>query len=96
MTNYQLICELLGNYDGLGEQRKTEVLNSCAMLGISSDHCVVLDHPELQDNPKKMWDKKLIEVAVAPYLKKWKTDLVSISIIRPSDTAGLVFLNMNK
>jgi hypothetical protein len=38
---------------------------------------VVLDHPGLQDNPKKWWDEKLIEETIAPYVEKWKADLVS-------------------
>jgi hypothetical protein len=48
-------------------------------LGISLDHCVVLDHPELQDNPKKWWDERLVEEIVASYIKKWEADLVSAS-----------------
>lgn len=46
-------------------------------MGISPDHCVVLDHPELQDNPKKWWDEKLVEEIIAPYIKRWEADLVS-------------------
>ncbi|KAF3392861.1 N-acetylglucosaminyl-phosphatidylinositol de-N-acetylase [Penicillium rolfsii] len=65
-----------GNYNGLGEQRQTEIHNSCAALGISPDHCIVLDHPELQDNPKKWWDEKLVEEIIAPYIERWEADLI--------------------
>jgi hypothetical protein len=37
---------------------------------------VVLDHADLQDNPKKWWDEKRIQEIVAPYIKKWDADLV--------------------
>ncbi|OOQ88771.1 putative GlcNAc-PI de-N-acetylase [Penicillium brasilianum] len=65
-----------GNYNGIGEKRQTEIHKSCDALGISADHCVVLDHPGLQDNPKKWWDEKLIEEIIAPYVQKWKADLI--------------------
>ncbi|KAF7719508.1 Uncharacterized protein PECH_000866 [Penicillium ucsense] len=65
-----------GNFNGIGEKRQTEIHNSCAALGIAQDHCVVLDNPELQDNPKKWWDEKLIENIISPYLEKWNVDLI--------------------
>ncbi|OQD64448.1 hypothetical protein PENPOL_c007G04378 [Penicillium polonicum] len=65
-----------GNYNGIGEQRQTEIHKSCAALGISQDHCVVLDHLALQDNPKKWWDEKLVQDIIAPYIEKWKADLI--------------------
>ena len=37
---------------------------------------MVLDHADLQDNPKKWWDEKRIQEIVAPYIKKWDADLV--------------------
>ncbi|KAJ5188652.1 N-acetylglucosaminyl phosphatidylinositol deacetylase [Penicillium cf. griseofulvum] len=65
-----------GNYNGIGEQRQTEIHKSCAALGISQDHCVVLDLPDLQDNPKKWWDENLIQDIIAPYIEKWQADLI--------------------
>jgi hypothetical protein len=49
-------------------------------LGISQDHCVVLDNPELQDNPKKWWDEKSVQDIIAPYIEKWNADLASVTL----------------
>ncbi|CAI7637637.1 unnamed protein product [Penicillium crustosum] len=65
-----------GNHNGIGEQRQTEIHKSCAALGISQDHCVVLNHPDLQDNPKKWWDENLVQDIIAPYIETWKADLI--------------------
>lgn len=66
----------LGNYEGIGERRQQEIHDSCSVLGIVSDRCVVLDNAELQDNPKKWWNEDLIKDLVAAHVQKWSVDLV--------------------
>ncbi|KOS38485.1 hypothetical protein ACN38_g10695 [Penicillium nordicum] len=75
VTRFLLVISS-GNYNDIGEQRQKEIHKSCAALGISQDHCVVLNHPDLQDNPEKWWDENLVQDIIAPYIKKWKADLI--------------------
>ncbi|KAF7588578.1 hypothetical protein BBP40_005497 [Aspergillus hancockii] len=65
-----------GNYAGLGETRQKELHNSCEQLDISQDRCVVLDHADLQDNPRKWWDEDLVKELVSSYVQKWNVDLI--------------------
>ncbi|KAF4163714.1 hypothetical protein CNMCM6936_000426 [Aspergillus lentulus] len=59
-----------------GERRRQEIHDSCSVLGIAPDRCVVLDNVELQDNPKKWWDDDLIKELVASHVQKWNVDLI--------------------
>ena len=39
-----VVCEcFLGDFDGLGDVRKIEIMKSCQCLGISRDHVTVMD-----------------------------------------------------
>ena len=66
-----------GNYDGLGEVRRNEVKKSCSTLGIPEERCVVLNQPDLQDNPKKWWNETVVGEIVSQFVQSWNTDLVS-------------------
>ena len=72
--------ELLGNYEGIGDQRQNEVKQSCATLGIAEERCVALNNPDLQDNPKKWWNEDIVEDVLKTHLKKWNIDLVSTEL----------------
>ncbi|KAG2007669.1 hypothetical protein GB937_008319 [Aspergillus fischeri] len=72
----RLMLTRLGDYDGIGERRRQEIHDSCSVLGIVPDRCVVLDNAELQDNPKKWWDGDLIKGLVASHVQKWNVDLI--------------------
>jgi len=65
-----------GDYDGLGEVRRKEVKGSCDTLGVSTDRCVVMEHRDLQDNPKKWWDEAIVESMVKRYVDSWHIDLI--------------------
>ncbi|KAK3302666.1 putative deacetylase LmbE-like domain-containing protein [Chaetomium strumarium] len=71
-----LLVMSTGNNYGLGETRKQELQGSCQALGIHSQRCIALDHPELQDNPRVWWNTDLIEGIVRDYVKKWKIDAI--------------------
>ncbi|KEY79032.1 glycan biosynthesis protein PigL [Aspergillus fumigatus] len=64
-----------GNYEGIGERRQQEIHDSCSVLGIVPDRCVVLDDAALQDNPRKWWNEELIKDLVASHVQKWNADL---------------------
>lgn len=57
-----------------------ELKGSCASLGIDPKRCIALDRPDIQDNPKVWWDKKVIEGIVKEYVGKWQADAVSFPI----------------
>jgi len=65
-----------GDYDGLGEVRRKEVKESCDTLGVSTDRCVVLEHRDLQDNPKKWWSEAVVEGMLKRYVDSWHIDLI--------------------
>ncbi|KAK9549368.1 hypothetical protein V6Z88_008464 [Aspergillus fumigatus] len=65
-----------GNYEGIGERRQQEIHDSCSVLGIVPDRCVVLDDAALQDNPRKWWNEELIKDLVASHVQKWNADLI--------------------
>ncbi|GFF34159.1 N-acetylglucosaminyl-phosphatidylinositol de-N-acetylase [Aspergillus udagawae] len=65
-----------GNYEGIGDRRRQEIHDSCSVLGIVPDRCIVLDNAELQDNPKKWWNEDLIKDLVASHVQKWNVDLI--------------------
>jgi N-acetylglucosaminylphosphatidylinositol deacetylase len=67
-----------GDYDGLGEVRRKEVKGSCDTLGVSTDRCVVMEHRDLQDNPKKWWDEAIVESMLKRYVDSWHIDLVRL------------------
>jgi N-acetylglucosaminylphosphatidylinositol deacetylase len=52
-----LLCLTTGNYDGLGEARKQEVIQAAKLLGICN--VIVRDDDEtgLKDHPRERWDK---------------------------------------
>lgn len=74
--SYRLMLTCLGNYEGIGERRQQEIHDSCSVLGIVPDRCVVLDDAALQDNPRKWWNEELIKDLVASHVQKWNADLV--------------------
>lgn len=68
--------QLVGNFNGLGEHRRTETKASCAALGIRDHNCVILDNKDLQDNPRQWWDDSLVEKILEEHIKKWNIDLI--------------------
>lgn len=71
-----LVVMSTGNNYGLGELRKTELLGSCAALGMDTTRCVALDHPDLQDDPKVWWDENKIKPILKEYIEKWNIDAI--------------------
>lgn len=65
-----------GNADGLGLKRTREMRASCWAFGIISDHCIVIDHPELPDSMSVWWPEEKIAEFVKLYVELWKIDLV--------------------
>ncbi|KAF3910808.1 hypothetical protein ABW20_dc0103399 [Dactylellina cionopaga] len=58
----QIACFSIGDAEGIGSIRKTELLESASLLGVPSVNTSVIvhDHPHLPDSMSKQWSKDLI------------------------------------
>ncbi|KAI7936882.1 hypothetical protein MJO28_015781 [Puccinia striiformis f. sp. tritici] len=65
-----------GNAEGLGIKRAREMRASCWAFGISSEHCMVVDHPDLPDSMSVWWPEKTIIEFVEFYIKLWNIDAI--------------------
>ena len=63
-----------GDYEGLGETRKRELIKACNILGISE--VTVIDRPELKDGPKEHWDLPLVVSIIKDFVQKNHIDEV--------------------
>ncbi|KAL1922111.1 uncharacterized protein VTP21DRAFT_10753 [Calcarisporiella thermophila] len=70
------LCLSSGNHDGLGEIRKRELARSFREMGVTEDRVTVIDHKELQDNPKRLWSEKLVSEVVGEYVKRYDIDTI--------------------
>ncbi|CAE6453974.1 unnamed protein product [Rhizoctonia solani] len=64
------LCLSVGNADGLGPTRAQELESSYKVLGLQSEEVDALDHPELQDDIKTMWNTSLVAGIVGDYVQK--------------------------
>ncbi|CAG8738609.1 372_t:CDS:2, partial [Gigaspora rosea] len=65
-----------GNESGLGNIRKKELEASCTSLGIDVKFVKCLNHPELQDGPKNVWNPELISSTIEEYVEKHGIDVI--------------------
>lgn len=66
----------VGNADGLGPTRAQELVSSYRVLGLQSEGVDILDHPELQDDIKTMWNTSLITGIVGEYVQRHKVQSI--------------------
>jgi N-acetylglucosaminylphosphatidylinositol deacetylase len=62
------LCLSVGNADGLGFERRSELEDSLDVLGVPKDKRWVIDHLELQDNFTATWDKALLASIIKPFV----------------------------
>lgn len=79
------LCLSTGNYDGKGETRSQELVESAAYFGIRRKNVKIVDHPELQDGMNQRWPSSLIMQEVEQYLKK----SMRISTVITFDKGGI-------
>uniref|UniRef100_A0A7N0TJT2 N-acetylglucosaminylphosphatidylinositol deacetylase n=1 Tax=Kalanchoe fedtschenkoi TaxID=63787 RepID=A0A7N0TJT2_KALFE len=58
--NLYVLCISTGNADGMGNTRKEELYQACAILKVPLHQIKVLDNPKLQDGFGKVWDHDLL------------------------------------
>ncbi|XP_051751607.1 N-acetylglucosaminyl-phosphatidylinositol de-N-acetylase [Ctenopharyngodon idella] len=71
-----LLCLSTGNYNNQGLQRKRELLDSCAVLGIPSNHVTVIDDKELPDDPAVQWSTALVSSLILKHIQNYGISLV--------------------
>lgn len=69
-----LLCLSTGNHEGIGHLRSNELRASAAVLGIPASRTISLNHAELQDDPKRYWDKDIVSTELAKVVKQYKVD----------------------
>ncbi|XP_052448341.1 N-acetylglucosaminyl-phosphatidylinositol de-N-acetylase [Carassius gibelio] len=79
-----LLCLSTGNYNNQGVQRKRELLDSCAVLGIPSNHVTIIDDKELPDDPAVQWSTALISSLILKHIRNY-----SISVVLTFDGRGV-------
>ncbi|EDO50071.1 predicted protein [Nematostella vectensis] len=71
-----LLCLTTGDYYGQGETRKKELLESCAVLGLSSDHVSIVQDRRLPDDPEVEWDLRLVQNLLQKHISTYDIDTV--------------------
>jgi len=73
-----LLCLSTGNFDGLGQQRSLELVESAQLLGlnVSGGHVRVMDEPALQDGPQNVWPIEKITHIIVQYAREHKIDTI--------------------
>ncbi|XP_017268046.1 N-acetylglucosaminyl-phosphatidylinositol de-N-acetylase [Kryptolebias marmoratus] len=71
-----LLCLSEGNYYNQGAQRRRELLDSCAVLGIPASRVTIINHKNLPDDPTAEWSVSLISSAVVKCMSAHSINMV--------------------
>ncbi|GMH13685.1 hypothetical protein Nepgr_015526 [Nepenthes gracilis] len=74
--NLHIFCMSTGNADGMGDSRKYELHNACAVLKVPLQQVKILDHPDLQDGFGKVWNHTLLAKITEEEITSCGIDLV--------------------
>ncbi|XP_026229339.1 N-acetylglucosaminyl-phosphatidylinositol de-N-acetylase-like [Anabas testudineus] len=75
-ASVHLLCLSQGNYYNQGAQRKQELLNSCAVLGIPASRITILDHKKLPDDPRAEWSISLVSTVIVKHVRAHSINMV--------------------
>ncbi|KAM6969801.1 N-acetylglucosaminyl-phosphatidylinositol de-N-acetylase [Aplochiton taeniatus] len=71
-----VLCLSQGNYYNQGAQRRVELMDSCAVLGIPSSRVTIVDHKELPDDPNSEWSISLTSSLILRHITAKSINLV--------------------
>ncbi|KAI9384291.1 hypothetical protein POPTR_012G041700v4 [Populus trichocarpa] len=74
--NLYILCFSIGNADGMGNTRKDEFYQACAVLKVPLQQVKVLDHPDLQDGFGKVWDHELLAKIIEEEVSSHGIDMI--------------------
>ncbi|GAA5960617.1 hypothetical protein JCM3765_005878 [Sporobolomyces pararoseus] len=75
-TQASLLCLSVGDYEGTGLIRRSELHESCKVLGIDESRCLAIDHPQLPDNPNVNWPAEVVLNIVKQRATDWKSNAI--------------------
>ena len=67
-----------GHILGVNERRSRELVQSCRILGIAESSITIVDHPQLRDGLREVWDPVLIAEQVARLISQKNIQKVSV------------------
>ncbi|XP_035482316.1 N-acetylglucosaminyl-phosphatidylinositol de-N-acetylase isoform X1 [Scophthalmus maximus] len=75
-ASVHLLCLSEGNYYNQGAERRRELLNSCAVLGIPASRITIVDHKKLPDEPKAEWSISLVSSIIVNHIRAHSLNMV--------------------
>lgn len=76
--NIHLLCLSDGNYEGLGMERRQELVDSCNILGLDGSNVQLHSgRPQFEDGPDECWEPLLIADVVRKHIERLKITHVS-------------------
>lgn len=74
--NLHLVCLSKGDYEGLGEVRKKELIASCTNLGIYQSRVTIVDDEKFKDGPENRWDLDTLGERILAVIKRVNPETV--------------------
>ncbi|KAJ1920931.1 N-acetylglucosaminyl-phosphatidylinositol de-N-acetylase [Mycoemilia scoparia] len=71
-----VLCLSTGDHDGAGEVRAKELVQAASVLGVDPNKVIIVNSPDLPDNPKKVWNPALVAKTVKAVVVSGKVDAV--------------------
>ncbi|KAJ1834646.1 hypothetical protein LPJ63_001777 [Coemansia sp. RSA 2711] len=71
-----LLCLSKGDHDGHGDVRKKELIKAAVSFGLTPDSVIIVDDPNLPDDPKKAWNVALVAKTVEAVVAAGDVDTV--------------------
>ncbi|KAJ1718377.1 hypothetical protein LPJ61_006661, partial [Coemansia biformis] len=75
-TAISLLCLTKGDHDGMGDVRKKELVKAAVSYGMTPDSVIIVDDPNLPDDPKKAWNIALVAKTVEAVVVAGDVDAV--------------------
>ncbi|KAJ2768070.1 hypothetical protein IWQ56_002248 [Coemansia nantahalensis] len=75
-TAVSLLCLSKGDHDGLGDVRKKELVRAASSFGLAPDSVIIVDDPNLPDDPRRAWNVALVARTVEAVVVAGDVDAV--------------------
>ncbi|KAF7668899.1 hypothetical protein LDENG_00281290 [Lucifuga dentata] len=75
-ASVHVLCLSKGHYYNQGSQRKEELFDSCAVLGIPASNVTIIDHKNLPDDPRAEWSISLLSSVIVKHIRAHSFNMV--------------------
>jgi len=65
-----------GDFDGLGEVRRVELLSACQAMGIPRAHCDIINSQTLRDGMQEVWGEEEVAELTSKAVERWNIQQV--------------------